>query len=1014
MRPSPTGPPPSALARLLPPGRPPSAHCHALSVRLPDGADFGALERALAEGARLWWPELASCPPVLWREPVPAASTSAAADHRRHAETHRSASAPGPLLRAVLVEYADGPADLILTADRGFLDLRSLERTADVLLGRLAPGELEVVRSPETGTVGTQRPATRSGAGGRGHRVAWAVGDDRAEELTGVVSVALGAAAHEPSPSLVATAALVLGRYENQDAPDIGVLAAAPDAPWNALGALDTAWVTAVGLSGGRTVAELPTDVHAEPTGPYDEPGPLVGVLMDGTPAHGTLHLPCQTAPFPVTLVLRTTTDGALFLDVHHLLRYVDDRSARAFARHLAHVHRQLSDAPGRASIADIALLDEAEAQAQLALGRPERRTSRPQPGPATESESETESKPAPAPAPPPRRIDALFDEQAALRPTAPALTHDGVTLTYAELRDRAEHRAAGLRAAGVSPGERVGICLERSAELVVTMLAVLKAGAVYVPMDPAHPAGRLTYTARDAGLRVIVTDIGHLPGDPGVRTLTPAALAELAVPGNDPHAVPAGPADAAREAAYIIYTSGSTGRPKGVVVPHANVGALLDATRDDFALSADDTWTLFHSSAFDFSVWEIWGALLTGARLVVVDYWVSRSPAEFHELLVREHVTVLNQTPSAFAQLMEADRQHPPQLPVRLVVLGGEPLDTRTLPGWFDRYPENRCRLVNMFGITETTVHVTAQTVTRREAMAGSRSVGRPLAGWYVYVLDRRGRPIPAGTEGEIWVGGAGVAQEYLGRPELTAERFVPDPYAEGRLYRSGDLGRLRPDGTLEHLGRLDSQVKVRGFRIELDEIRNVLLDDPSVASAAVVLGGDALKDAAAVRIDAYVVPQEEQEQGQGHGRRRARGLDTDAVRRRAAELLPDYMVPATVTVLPALPLTANGKLDVRELPEPVPGTAADAAPDASGERPPVPRESARALAEVWEAVLGVPVGPDDNFFELGGNSLYAVRVAAALRERGLAPVSLRRLYTTPTVRALTGAAESASRADQ
>ncbi|MFE2966204.1 amino acid adenylation domain-containing protein [Streptomyces sp. NPDC059340] len=715
-------------------------------------------------------------------------------------------------------------------------------------------------------------------------RIDWATGEEGAGDRTGVVTV--------PVPAGAPAAALVLARYEHRDPGD--------------------------GLPAYATV--------------LDEAGPV-----DPTFSH---RLPFQSAPFPLTLVPRGTT-----VELHHQLRHIDEASARAFVRHLTHVHGQLGHRP----LAEIELIPREEAERLL-------------PPPAGILGSAV-----------PSRIDTAFDARADRHPDAPALTHDGTTTTYGALRERAERLAAGLRAAGVRPGDRVGIRLERGADLVATMLAVLKAGAAYVPMDPAHPEERLDRTARDAGVRLVVRDTAPY--------LSAARTDRL--PGGSP-----------RDPAYVIHTSGSTGRPKGVVVPHANVLALLDATRKDFALTADDTWTFFHSGAFDFSVWEIWGALLTGARLVVVDHWVARSPEDFHALLVRESVTVLSQTPSAFGQLRAVDRSAKERLPVRLVVLGGEALDTRPLLGWFDHHPEDRCRLVNMYGITETTVHVTAATVTRREALAASRSVGRPLPGWSVSVRDERGRPLPTGAAGEIWVGGAGLALGYLGLPELTAERFVNDPYGPGRWYRSGDLGRLRADGSLEHLGRIDSQVKVRGHRIEPDEIRAVLLEDPVVTAAAVVLSGDAFEDAAGVRIDAYVV---------------ADG-DTGDVRRRAARLLPDHMLPTTVTVVPALPLTPNGKLDRDRLaataptrPAPVPAPTGDVVTPPTGDLVTPPTgDLVTALVGVWEEILGVPVGPDDNFFELGGNSLYAIRVGTALRERGLPALPMRLLYTTPTARAL------------
>ncbi|MEU0567870.1 amino acid adenylation domain-containing protein [Nonomuraea sp. NPDC005983] len=992
---------------LIPADRPPSAHCHTWRVRLPDGADAVRMARVLDDAARAWWGEAADRSPRLWAERVPAACDSPTAHRRLDSETHRSLRVEGPMLRAVLLQYADGPADLVLAAHRANLDALSLRQVADVLTGR-APHDRftfdEAGHPPvaDTETLKRWREADYSG------RVEWAAGDDAAGDSTGTVTVAIRGSADARAAVAVA-AGLVLGRYANQENPVLGALAPLPRAE-GTLGAFETGVLLALDLSGMRSTNELVAEAARILDGHggrcdsrhYAElcaeaGGRVVaGLLYDGLTAEGGAYLPCHTAPFPLTLAPVRTGDGGLRLEVRHRLAEVDEESARRFARHVARAYEQLVDAHDDLIPADVELLDEPERRQVVALGRPARPLDwRPE------------------------RIDEVFAARAADRPDAVALTCEGRSLTYAELDERAGRYAAALRAEGVRAGERVGICLDRSLDLVVTMLAVLKADAVYVPMDPAYPADRLAFTAQDAALRVVVAR-ADFPGGEHVRVVPPERLAAHDGSVNDGQASGSEGRRGPEGAAYVIYTSGSTGRPKGVVVPHRNVVALLSATRDDFALGPGDTWTLFHSSAFDFSVWEIWGPLLTGARLVVVPYWVSRSPEEFHQLLVREQVTVLNQTPSAFAQLMEADRRRAERLAVRLVVFGGEPLDARPLRDWLDRYPESRCRLVNMFGITETTVHVTAQTVTRREAMAGSRSVGHALPGWHLYVLDERGRPLPCGVPGEIYVGGEGVALEYLGRPELTAQRFVPDPFTGGRMYRSGDRGRLLPDGRLEHLGRLDTQVKIRGFRIELDEIRNVLLDDPSVTAAAVVLGGDPAGDAAGVRIDAYVVLDGVLDGG-----------DTAAVRLRASKVLPEYMLPTTVTALAALPLTANGKLDVRELPAPaagpvrtpardVPAAQAPGSPGGGeehaglagpeGREGPVGPEDrgnsagdlAAVLAVVWESVLGVPVGLDDNFFELGGNSLYAMRMAASMRDRGLPALPMRELYLNPTVRGL------------
>jgi amino acid adenylation domain-containing protein len=442
---------------------------------------------------------------------------------------------------------------------------------------------------------------------------------------------------------------------------------------------------------------------------------------------------------------------------------------------------------------------------------------------------------------------------------------------------------------------------------------------------------------------------------------------------------------------AYVIYTSGSTGRPKGTLITHGCVSRLFAANEAQFGFGPADVWTLFHSYAFDFSVWEIWGALLYGGRLVVVPYWVSRSPAEFHALLAREGVTVLNQTPSAFAQLMQADAAAPRELALRVVIFGGEALNFAELGGWLERHGAERPQLVNMYGITETTVHVTYRPVRRADVTEGGGSaIGRPLSDLQVYVLDRHMEPAPVGVVGEMYVGGAGLGRGYLGRAGLTAERFVPSPFGDGRrLYRSGDLARWRADGELEYLGRADTQVKLRGFRIELGEIEAALLGQAEIRQAAVMARHDGGGDK---RLVAYVVP--------------AAGAtpDVNELRTRLKARLPDYMVPQAFVVLEQLPLTPNGKLDRRALPAP------EASP--AGHDYVAPRNEVEAtLARIFAEVLGRQrVGINDNFFELGGDSIRATRAITRVQQEFHLSIPLRTLFESPRAAELADRIETLS----
>ncbi|MEU1910362.1 amino acid adenylation domain-containing protein, partial [Streptomyces hygroscopicus] len=590
-----------------------------------------------------------------------------------------------------------------------------------------------------------------------------------------------------------------------------------------------------------------------------------------------------------------------------------------------------------------------------------------------------------------------LFAEQAAARPDAVAVTADGASLTYAELDAAANRLARHLIGQGVGPETRVAVAMDRTPDLVTALLAVMKAGGAYLPVDPAYPAGRITTLLTDATPAVLLTTTGlaeRLPEDadiPRVLLDHPAVRAAVAARAPDPltQEERTGPLLPGHPA-YVIHTSGSTGSPKGVVVAHAQVTDLLRTARERFGFDGRDVWTWFHSHAFDFSVWELWGALLTGGRLVVVDHETSRSPREFLRLLVAEDVTVLSQTPSAFHQLAHAEAQEPGTglgARPRLVVFGGEALDTARLADWYARHDSGAPLLVNMYGITETTVHVTHLALDPGTGPGphGASPIGRPLDNTRVHVLDAHLRPVPPGVPGEMYVSGSGVARGYLNRPALTADRFVACPFepAGARMYRTGDIARWTPDGTLEYLGRSDDQVKIRGFRIEPGEVEAVLLAHERVAHAAVVVREDTPGDR---RLTAYVVPRRPAD---------ATGESATAlarlVRAAVADLMPAHLVPAAVVPLERLPLTVNGKLDRAALPAPAhtPGPA-------EGRGPATVREE--ILCAAFAAVLGVDrVGVDDDFFALGGHSLLTVRLVEHLRDRGVL-VDIRTLFTAAT----------------
>ena len=577
------------------------------------------------------------------------------------------------------------------------------------------------------------------------------------------------------------------------------------------------------------------------------------------------------------------------------------------------------------------------------------------------------------------RLLGPRFDAVAEERADAAALVDGLRRFTYRELLGRADALTAALKARGIGPGDRVGVALPRSAEMVMAIVGIVRSGAAYVPVDLSHPTDRRSLILADALPRLVVSE-GSAPGIPADMERLQLPEAGEGVPGS---AVI--PSDS--DAAYIIYTSGSTGRPNGVRVTQRNVARLFTVTQPLYGFSPSDVWSLFHSPAFDFSVFELWGALLTGGTLVVVSAETAKAADAFHALVLREGVTILCQTPSAFRAFDAADSAAlRPANRLREVIFGGEMLDPRTLREWFDAHGDQKPRLVNMYGITETTVHTTYRPIRAEDARGQARSpIGVPLSDLSVELLDPEGMVVADGQVGEIWVSGAGVTSGYIERPELTAHRFQADPrHGEGALrYRSGDLARRLPNGDLEYLGRADQQVKLRGFRVELGEIEAALRESPSVRDAVVALREDSL---AGPRLVAYIVSDG------------TTPLNPDSMRARLVSRLPEHMLPTAFVRIEQVPRTVNDKVDRAALPAP---TEDDFPTAGHGEAP--RDEVEQTVADIFCAVLARPAAlRESDFFRLGGHSLLAVRATLLCRERFGIELPIRALFEHPTVAAL------------
>ncbi|HEX3757326.1 MAG TPA: amino acid adenylation domain-containing protein [Kofleriaceae bacterium] len=798
-----------------------------------------------------------------------------------------------------------------------------------------------------------------------------------------------------PYMTLLAGWAAVLGRLAGQDEVVIGSPVAGRNRPETEplIGCFVNTLALRIDLRGAPTVPELLARVRdqvlaaqahqdiafdqvveaVKPPRSRSHP-PVFQVMLDWQAAGGALELPGlavtglpaepPTAQFDLTLSLRD--DGARITGAVNYATALFDRAT--IERHVGYLQTWLAGAVADElrPIDQLPVVPDAERTTQLVAWN------------------------APHPCPADRCLHTWFEAQVARTPDAIAVVHGAERVRYRELNARANQLARHLRRCGVGPDRRVAVCVDRGVALVEAILAIVKAGGAYVPLDPAYPSSRLGATLDDSQPAVLVVD---RTGRAALIDLAADAALWQALPADDLEGVGIEPG----HLAYVIYTSGSTGRPNGVMVEHAQVVRLFLATEAWYRFTAQDVWTLFHSISFDFSVWELWGALLYGGRLVIVPLDTARSPREFYELVCDEGVTVLNQTPSAFQQLIAAQADSPRSHRLRTVVFGGEALVLHALKPWYARNGE-RTELVNMYGITETTVHVTHRALHAADAdRPGPSPIGVRIPDLRLYVLDAHRQPVPIGATGELYVGGAGVARGYLHQPELTAERFIADPFvAGGRLYRTGDLGRWRADGTLEYLGRNDFQVKIRGFRIELGEIETRLAQVAGVRDVVVAARQDVPGDQ---RLVAYYVADADDDADAG-------GM-VEALRAHAARELPSYMVPSAYVRLAALPLTTHGKLDRKALPAPE-----DSAYARPAYEPPAD-ELERQLAAIWAELLQVDqVGRHDSFFELGGHSLLAVRLASRLRDRLGVELALGALFGQPVLRDLADLVRNAARA--
>jgi myxalamid-type nonribosomal peptide synthetase MxaA len=704
-------------------------------------------------------------------------------------------------------------------------------------------------------------------------------------------------------------------------------------------------------------------------------------LTLDNISSEPVRNIDNKTAKFDLTLVVYEEKD-TLTISIEYATDLFDEPTIQLFSQHFESMLQQIVSTPD-SKIKDISIID-MEDKRKLLLDWNMNYTHYP----CTKT------------------LSQLFSEVALTRGKSIAVKYNSEYLSYEDLDFRSNKLARHIRAvyqnlydSPMRKNTLISVCLDKSLNAIVTILAVLKSGAAYVPIDIKFPGERIKHIIDDSNAQLLITEESIFQNTSELHELDRNRIIflddEAAI--NQVNSQPSSPLEISvspEDLAYVIYTSGSTGKPKGVLIPHSNVLRLFSAATEKYDFNENDIWSFFHSYAFDFSVWEIWGALLFGGKLIVIPHEKSKDTNAFYQLTKDEGITVLCQTPSAFRNYIDIDTLKPDRIQtLRYVIFGGEALNIEILRDWWDHHSDTSPQLVNMYGITETTIHATYQELRKSDLNANRQGfIGKPLNNLRMLVLDEQQELCPVGVPGELCVAGDALAHGYLNKEQLTRERFIDNPYCESmglprmeKLYRSGDIVRWSADGNLEYIGRSDFQIKLRGFRIELGEIEATLSRHHLIKQCVVTLHEGANTS---YLVGYYTLVSGNQE------------ADSNELRSFLSDFLPDYMIPSVFMPLEGIPLTNNGKVNRRALPTPIMimSRTEHVAPENSVEHD---------IRSIWSKLLDIPeekISVTDNYFQLGGNSLSVTSMCSQIESKMSLTLPISKVFNSPTIRSIRG----------